>query len=257
MTFIDSHCHFDFAEFDTERVQLMVQCQQLGIETLIVPGVTLAQSHSLISFSQQYSCVRICMGLHPYFMAEHIDDHLAKLSELALQYRTQLVAIGECGIDRSIENIEKQTQIFEHHIDLANQLELPLIVHHRQSHDLIAQSLKRCKPKYGGVIHAFSGSLQQAQYYIKQGFKLGVGGVITYQRAQKTRSVVAQIAPQHLLLETDAPAMPLAGFQGQINTPLQLPLVFEQLCQLKQITTPYKAGFQKQLYNSCSELFRI
>ncbi|WP_353801547.1 TatD family hydrolase, partial [Shigella sonnei] len=109
-----------------------------------------------------------------------------------------------------------QIKIFEYHVELANQLELPLIVHHRQSHDLIAQSFKRCKPKYGGVIHAFSGSLQQADYYIKQGFKLGVGGVITYQRAQKTRHVIAQVDPEHLLLETDSPSMPLLGYQGQI-----------------------------------------
>lgn len=257
MAFIDSHCHLDFTEFDATRTKLIQQCQQLGIEKLIVPGITLAQSLSLCAFAKQHSAVRIGAGLHPYFLAEYHHSHLAKLTEFTVQHRQQLVAIGECGIDRSIDDIVLQTQIFEHHIDLANQLELPLIVHHRQSHDLIAQSFKRCKPKCGGVIHAFSGSLQQAQYYIKQGFKLGVGGVITYQRAQKTRSVVAYIAPEHLLLETDAPAMPLAGFQGQINTPLQLSLVFEQLCQLKQITTPYKAGFQKQLYDSCSELFRI
>ncbi|CAM4313998.1 TatD family hydrolase [Pseudoalteromonas ostreae] len=257
MAFIDSHCHLDFTEFDACRAQLINQCQQHNIKKLIVPGVTLAQSQALIAFSAQHTNVRIAAGLHPYFLAEYQHSHLAALTEFAEQHRSQLIAIGECGIDRSIDDLAVQTQIFEHHIALANQLELPLIVHHRQSHDLIAQAFKRCQPKKGGVIHAFSGSMQQAQYYIKQGFKLGVGGVITYQRAQKTRSVVAQIAPEHLLLETDAPAMPLAGFQGQINTPLQLPLVFEQLCQLKQITTPCKAGFKKQLYNSCSELFRI
>ena len=78
-------------------------------------------------------------------------------------------------------------------------------MHHRQSHDLIAQSFKRCRPKNGGVIHAFSGSIQQAQYYIKMGFKLGVGGVITYERAAKTRAVVAKLEPKHLVLETDSP----------------------------------------------------
>ncbi|BDF93361.1 MULTISPECIES: TatD family hydrolase [Pseudoalteromonas] len=257
MAFIDSHCHLDFAEFDASRTQLIAQCQQHSIDKLIVPGITLAQSHALIAFAAKYKGVHIAAGLHPYFLAEYQPSHLAALTEFAEQHQPQLVAIGECGIDRSIDNLALQTQIFEHHIELANQLALPLIVHHRQSHDLIAQSFKRCKPKFGGVIHAFSGSMQQAQYYIKQGFKLGVGGVITYERAQKTRSVVAALAAEHLVLETDAPSMPLAGFQGQINTPLQLPLVFEQLCQLKQITAPYKADFKKQLYESCSALFRI
>ncbi len=257
MAFIDSHCHLDFAEFDACREPLIAQCQQQGVNQFIVPGITLAQSHSLISFQQQYRAIHIGVGLHPYFMSEYVAEHLHQLSELAHRYRSQLIAIGECGIDRSIANIALQIEIFEHHIELANQLELPLIVHHRQSHDLIAQSFKRCQPKFGGVIHAFSGSLQQAQYYIKQGFKLGVGGVITYQRAQKTRQVIAQLDAAHLLLETDSPSMPLAGFQGQINTPLQLPLVFEQLCQLKQLNGRDKQLFKQQLYDSCSALFCI
>lgn len=257
MAFIDSHCHLDFAEFDASRKQLIQQCQQQGINQFIVPGITLAQSRSLFSFQQQYPLIHISVGLHPYFMSEYADDHLVKLTELAQQHCSQLVAIGECGIDRSITNLPRQIKIFEHHIELANQLKLPLIVHHRQSHDLIAQSFKRCKPKFGGVIHAFSGSLQQAQHYIKQGFKLGVGGVITYQRAQKTRHVVAQLDAEHLLLETDSPSMPLAGFQGQTNTPLQLPLVFEQLCALKQLNEQEKPVFKQQLYDSCSALFCI
>ncbi|MEM5549802.1 TatD family hydrolase [Pseudoalteromonas neustonica] len=257
MAFIDSHCHLDFAEFDATREQLIRQSLELGINHFIVPGVSLAQSYSLTSFAKQYPSVYIAIGLHPYFMAEHSDEHLDELNKLAHKHKDQLVAIGECGIDRSIENIAKQTQIFEYQIELANQLELPLIVHHRQSHDLIAQSFKRCKPKFGGVIHAFSGSLQQANSYIKLGFKLGVGGVITYERAQKTRHVIAQIAPEHLLLETDAPSMPLAGFQGQHNTPLQLPLVFDQLCQLKQVTSLNRNDLKQRLYDSCSALFRI
>lgn len=257
MAFIDSHCHLDFTEFDADRAQLISLCQQHNIEKLIVPGVTLAQSHALIAFAAQHANVRIAAGLHPYFLAEYQPSHLAAITEFAEQHRSQLIAIGECGIDRSIDDLALQTQIFEHHITLANQLELPLIVHHRQSHDLIAQAFKRCQPKFGGVIHAFSGSMQQAQYYIKHGFKLGVGGVITYERAQKTRSVVTALAAEYLVLETDSPSMPLAGFQGQINTPLQLPLVFAQLCELKQLKDQEQGLFEQQLYESCSALFRI
>jgi len=97
--------------------------------------------------------------------------------------------------------------------------------------------------------------MQQAQYYIKQGFKLGVGGVITYERAAKTRDVIAQIEPQHLVLETDAPSMPLSGHQGEINTPAHIPTVFEVLCSLKPNSN--KAGLAQQLYDSCSEVFCI
>lgn len=257
MSFIDSHCHLDFSEFEPNREQLIERCRQQGVNAFIVPGVTLEQSKALIEFAKRYSCVRIGAGLHPYFLSEYLDENLAKLTKFAHHHRDTIIAIGECGIDRSIDDLALQIHIFEYQIALANQLQLPLIVHHRKSHDLIAQSFKRCKPKYGGVIHAFSGSMQQAHYYIEQGFKLGVGGAITYERAQKTRHVIAQLDARYLILETDSPSMPLSGFQGQINTPLQLPRVFDQLCELKQLTGGGKATFKQQLYDSCSALFCI
>lgn len=255
MQFIDSHCHLDFSEFDTNRESLINACVMQGIEQFIVPGISLAQSQKLLEFKATFSQVSIAAGLHPYFLNQHEESHLALLFNFAKTNKAELVAIGECGLDRSIENLEKQTFLFEQQIAIANELCLPLIVHHRQSHDLIAQSFKRCKPKYGGVIHAFSGSMQQAQYYIKIGFKLAVGGAITYERAVKTRSVIAQIDPKYLILETDSPSMPLNGYQGQINTPLHIPKVFNALCDLKPNCD--KRMLSKQLYESCSEVFCI
>jgi TatD DNase family protein len=253
--FIDSHCHLDFNEFDPSREALVEECIAQGIERFIVPGISLAQSEQLIQFKAKYPHVHIAAGLHPYFLDTHDESHLAQLFYFAKKNTHQLVAIGECGLDRHIANIEKQTYLFEQQIILANELSLPLIVHHRQSHDLIAQSFKRCKPKFGGVIHAFSGSMQHANFYIKHGFKLGVGGVITYERAKKTRHVIAQIQAQHLVLETDSPSMPLSGFQGEINTPLQIPQVFKTLCELKPHSEVNKLA--EQLYASCLAAFFI
>ncbi|WP_213608919.1 TatD family hydrolase [Pseudoalteromonas sp.] len=255
MKFIDSHCHLDFSEFDANRESLINACVVQGIDQFLVPGVSLAQSQKLLEFKVTYPQVIIAAGLHPYFLNQHEESHLALLYDFAKANKTQLVAIGECGLDRSIEKLEKQTLLFEQQIVIANELCLPLIVHHRQSHDLIAQSFKRCRPKYGGVIHAFSGSMQQAQYYIKMGFKLGVGGTITYDRAVKTRTVIAQIDPKYIVLETDSPSMPLNGYQGHINTPLHIPKVFNALCDLKPNSDQRRLA--KQLYDSCSDVFCI
>ena len=238
MKFIDSHCHLDFSEFDANRESLINACVAKGVSQFIVPGISLAQSQNLLEFKATYPQVSI-----------------ESLFNFAKANKTQLVAIGECGLDRSISNLEKQTFLFEQQIALANELDLPLIVHHRQSHDLIAQSFKRCRPKNGGVIHAFSGSIQQAHYYIKQGFKLGVGGVITYERAAKTRAVIAKLEPQHLVLETDSPSMPLSGYQGEINTPLHIPNVFDALYGLKPNSDKFQLA--EQLYDSCSDVFCI
>ena len=137
---------------------------------------------------------------------------------------------------------------------MANKYQLPLIVHHRHSHHLIAQVFKQNPPKYGGIIHAFSGSLQQANVYIKLGFKIGVGGVITYDRAQKTRTSISQLPLESILLETDAPSMPVLGKQGEINTPMALLSIFEHLASIRQEN---KEVIAEQVLKNSLEVFNL
>jgi TatD DNase family protein len=254
MQFIDTHCHLDFDEFKGDLQNHVYRANQLGIRGFVVPGTTLKQSQKLLSFKQHNADVHIAFGLHPYFMAEHQDGDFEQLKSLAIDHREQLVAIGECGIDASIADIEKQQALFVEHIKLANELSLPLIVHHRQSHHLIMQAFKQVQPKWGGVIHAFSGSLQQAQAYIKLGFKLGVGGSISYERASKTKQALAKVPLDCLVLETDAPSMPLAGYQGQINLPERLKMVFDCLVAIRSES---ESEIAKQIYASSCSLFKI
>ncbi|SFC75733.1 TatD family hydrolase [Pseudoalteromonas denitrificans] len=254
--FFDSHCHIDFSEFDESRSLLLEQAINFGINKMIVPGITLAQSKSLIMRPQFYAHVKnyIALGLHPYFLNQHKAQHMDELIQLAILHKDKIVAIGECGIDSSIGDMDKQKSLFIAHIQLANQLQLPLIVHHRQSHHIIAQAFKQQKPLYGGVIHAFSGSLQQAKAYIKQGFKIGVGGVITYERAHKTHHTISQLPVESLLLETDAPSMPISGKQGQVNTPTALISIFESLLHLRSESKEILAN---QLYKNTLEVFNL
>ncbi|MEM0513908.1 TatD family hydrolase [Pseudoalteromonas sp. YIC-827] len=254
MRFIDSHCHLDFSEFDEDRARCIANARSLGVTHLVVPGISLAQSNNLLTFTKQYPSTYISAGLHPYFLEQHQEQHIDELGDLIAANHDSFVAVGECGLDRSIGELEKQRSLFEAQIALANEFELPLIVHHRQSHDLIAASFKRCPPKFGGVIHAFSGSSQVGETYIKAGFKLGVGGTITYARAQKTQQALQHVGIEHLLLETDAPSMPLCGYQGQRNTTERIPNVFLALAALLQ-RQDYEA-LSEQLYLNCLAFLR-
>ncbi|MFY8274231.1 TatD family hydrolase [Pseudoalteromonas sp. SSDWG2] len=254
MRFIDSHCHLDFSEFDDDRAQRIHNAQALGVSHFIVPGVSLAQSLSLLEFQQRYASTYISAGLHPYFLDQHEEHHLSELADLIATNGDAFVAVGECGLDRHVDDIAKQQRLFEGQIAIANEYHLPLIVHHRQSHDLIAASFKRCPPKFGGIIHAFSGSEQVAQSYIKGGFKLGVGGTITYPRAQKTIAALRSVGAQHLLLETDAPSMPINGHQGQINTPERIVDVFAGLAEILEMAD--HEAFSELLYRNCLAFLR-
>lgn len=259
MAFFDTHCHIDFDEFENDRDKVLADATACNVSHMLVPGVTFAQSAKLLSFENtQDMTFYKALGLHPYFLNEHQQGDFERLAALAKSHRDSLVAIGECGIDRSIDKLDYQQQLFLQHIELANQLSLPLVVHHRKSHDLIAEAFKILKPKCGGIIHAFSGSAQVANYYVEQGFKLGVGGTITYARAQKTRDVIASMPIENLVLETDAPSMPLYGFQGERNTPSQITRVFDELCELKGIETQSaRIMLAEQLYTSSCSVLRI
>ena len=259
MAFFDTHCHIDFDEFENDRDKVLVDAAHFNVPHILVPGVTLTQSAKLLSLENTQGITFYkALGLHPYFLNEHQEGDFERLATLAKSHRDSLVAIGECGIDRSIEKLDYQMQLFLKHIQLANQLSLPLMVHHRKSHDLIAEAFKTLKPKCGGIIHAFSGSTQVADYYIEQGFKLGVGGTITYSRAEKTRDVIANMPIELLVLETDAPSMPLYGFQGQRNVPSQIIRVFDVLCELKGVETQSARHLlAEQLYASSCSVLRI
>ena len=252
MKLIDSHCHLDFEQFAQDHQQVIANATNAGVTGFVIPGVQASKWQSLIEFCQANQNCHFALGIHPYFLPNYAAGDIEKLSELLAQNKA--VAVGECGIDASIENIDLQQQIFEQHIVLANQFAKPMILHHRKSHHLILQSFKAIRPRFGGVVHAFSGSLQDAEKYLALGFKLGVGGTITYDRAKKTRDVIKQVPLEHLLLETDSPDMPVSGQQGKRNEPMYLSKVLEVLSDLKGLD---KAQVAEQTYLNTQRLFNL
>ncbi|MBO9490175.1 TatD family hydrolase [Endozoicomonas sp. G2_1] len=265
MRFTDSHCHLDFAEFDQNRTQLLNQCYQQNIRRIVIPSIAPSNWQQVLALAtpdnqenKQPSSPTLfpCLGIHPWFLNDLSESVLEQLNQLISQHKNEIIAVGEAGIDGAIAkqqgNLTKQQVFFEYQLMLAKQHDLPIVVHHRQSHQWLAPALKIAHLARGGVIHAFSGSYQQAKQYLDLGFKLGIGGTISYERAQKTIKTVKKLPLDCLVLETDAPSMPLAGYQGQANSPIRLIDVFSHLCQTKQLPSEMVA---EQLEHNIDQLF--
>lgn len=241
MSFTDSHCHLDFDAFSDNLPNLLQQCQQAHIHHIVIPTIGPKNWLKVLALAKEYQPeqpkLHPCLGIHPWFLNDLKADSLSVLTNLVAMHLSEIVAIGEAGIDGVIaqeqNNLPQQIDVFAQQLSLAKTFHLPVIVHHRRSHQHIVPMLRQEKLDKGGIIHAFSGSYQQARQYIELGFKLGIGGTITYPRAEKTIKAIKRLPLTSLVLETDAPAMPLFGFQGQDNSPLQLINVFETLTKIR------------------------
>ena len=234
---IDSHCHLDFPEFNPDRQQVISAAFEQGIEAICIPGTESRRWQPLLQMcTETTKPVRLyaALGIHPWFIDQHKPDDLQQLVKL-LETKQYIVAVGEIGLDFALQTVSQKAQEFwfTEQLELARQFGKPVILHARKAHDLILKQLRQKPVKRGGIVHAFSGSEQQAYQYIEQGFCLGFGGGITYPRAKKTRALAASLPLSSLVLETDAPDMPLCGFQGQRNEPAQLTEVLKCLAELR------------------------
>jgi len=231
----DTHCHLDLPELAIAQTLHWHQAQQAGVAALVIPAVQQSAWQNLLDLQKQQPHWHIALGIHPWWAAKHLPDVVAVLDQLLTAHSSVIVAVGEIGLDFALAEatFAIQQQLFAAQLLLAKLHNKPVILHHRKSQPQLLAELKRQQFSEGGILHAFSGSQQQAMAFIDLGFKLGIGGTITYERAEKTRNTVQKLPLDSFVLETDAPAMPLAGFQGQVNTPAQLALVFDAFCQLR------------------------
>jgi len=232
MHLIDSHCHLDLSEFDADRERILSHCEQLGVKKIVVPGVVASSWNRLITICQQSNMLYPALGLHPMFMDKHQAEDLIKLTENIALHKP--VAIGEIGLDFYIPEHDKASQIllFEQQLTIAKKTDLPVILHVRKAHDQTLLLLKKHSVK-GGIIHAFNGSEQQAQQYIKLGFLFGVGGAITHKQATRLHQLFSILPLSSLVLETDAPDMPLADMPEQRNTPENIPTILGSLAEIR------------------------
>lgn len=253
MPIFDSHCHLDVSAFDHDRLEVLQQAESVGVNKILVPAIEYQSWDSLISFCRSKPGLYPALGLHPVFMRNHSQAHIDALAEAVDRHKP--TAIGEIGLDFYVDKNNKKEQIllFEQQLEVARQYHLPVILHVRKAHNEIIKLLKKHQA-VGGICHAFNGSLQQAEQYQALGFKLGFGGMLTYERSSKLRKLTQTLPLEAIVLETDAPDMPGAAHQYQRNSPEYLPEVVSALAALR---TQSEEEISNTTYRNTLKVLRI
>jgi TatD DNase family protein len=232
MDLVDSHCHLDDDALQADLPQVLARAQLAGVRQLLIPAISARLWPRLRALVNAVASSHAAYGLHPMYLDEHRPEHLKQLAQWI--EREHPVAVGECGLDLYLPKLDPATQIeyFVAQIQLAREYDLPLVIHARRAVDEVCKYLRRhrgCR----GVVHSFSGSREQALRLFELGFRIGIGGPVTYPRAKRLRGVVASVPIEMLLLETDAPDQPGAGHRGERNEPAHIAEVLETVAALR------------------------
>ena len=232
MQLVDSHSHFDAAEFDDDRAEAHARAVAAGVGIQIVPAVDAAGWRKLRQVCADLPGLWPAYGLHPMYLDAHRPEHLHELRTWIEHERP--LAVGECGLDYFVEGLDAEAQAFyfDGQLRLAREFDLPVIVHARRAVDAVTAAIRRIGG-LRGVVHSFSGSAEQAAQLHRLGFLLGIGGPVTYERAARLRGIVAGMPLEQLLLETDSPDQPGASHRGQRNEPAHLVEVLDVVAALR------------------------
>ncbi len=241
MRLIDTHVHLDLDAFADDRPQMLARCRARGVERLVIPGIQASGWSRLLALAHQQPGLYAALGLHPLLLEVHRPADLAQLEQQLRQGQADpvLCAIGEIGLDflsaRTPAGQAAQQQLLEAQLALAARFRLPVLLHVRRAHARMIATLKRHALPRRGIVHAFSGSLEEAREYLRLGYWLGLGGAGTWPQARRMHRVLQQLPPEALVLETDAPDMPPAGHAGERNSPELLPEICQNLARQRGI----------------------
>jgi TatD DNase family protein len=229
---IDTHCHLDAAEFDPDRDQVHANALAAGIGQIVVPAVTVDGFYGVKTSVARYPGCVAAYGIHPLYVMQASEADLAVLRAWLVNEKP--VAVGEIGLDFFVTDSDpaRQSFFFVEQLKLAREFELPVLLHVRRSIDAILKELRRFK-LIGGIAHAFNGSRQQAEEFIKLGFKLGFGGAMTYSGSTRIQALAATLPLNAIVLETDAPDMPPVWLNRGRNAPAELLPIARTLAELR------------------------
>ena len=230
--FIDTHCHLDAAEFDADRDAEYARAVEGGVGVQIVPAISRDNFAAVAATCDRYPGCLPAWGLHPMYIHVHRPEHLA---DLRAQIEAQRpVAVGEIGLDLFVSDLDYATQeyFYVEQLKIAQEFDLPVLLHCRKANDQLLKHLRKIRVR-GGIAHAFNGSPQQADEFIKLGFKLGFGGAFTWPRANNLRRLATKLPMEAIVLETDSPDIPPVWIGRGRNAPGELPRIAQTLAELR------------------------
>ena len=232
----DTHAHYDDEQFDEDRDSLLCSMQEGGVGTIVHAGSDVASWEEIRALTARYPFIYGAAGVHPDDVGELNEENFMRLR--AVLREEKMVAVGEIGLDYYWDNESHEVQKtwFIRQLELARELGMPVIIHSREAAADTLQIMKEHARGLKGVIHCFSYSAEMAREYVKMGFFIGVGGVVTFKNSRKLKEVVEETPLEYLLLETDCPYLAPVPNRGKRNSSLNLVYVAEQIAELKQLS---------------------
>jgi TatD DNase family protein len=265
---IDTHCHLDAAEFDTDRDEVIERARGAGVGLQVIPAVAAAHFDRVRHLAHRHG-LAYALGIHPLCTGEAEDEDLDRLAQALDRHRDdpRLVAVGEIGLDHFVQGLDaaRQERFYTAQLKLARDAGLPVILHVRRSADGLLKGLRRIETA-GGIAHAFNASDAQASQFVARGFRLGFGGAMTFERALQIRRLAVSVPDSVPVLETDAPDIPPhwlyrtaaqreAGAFTSRNEPAELPRIARTLAGLRGWSLDEAAA--RTSANACAALPRL
>ena len=234
-SFIDTHCHLD--KLDSTPEEAIIEAKQAGVQRMVTVSVDEPSLDFVSSMVQQFPEVYGSVGFHPHDAAELTEDLEQKIRKLALEEK-KLIAIGETGLDYHYmySSAEVQQQVFSKQLQLAVELNLPVIMHSREAETDTLNILQEIPVPPLGVAHSFTSSFEMAKTLIEMGWYIGINGIVTFKNAEDLREVVSWLPLDRLLLETDSPFLAPTPFRGKPNKPAHIPVIATFIAELREIS---------------------
>ena len=250
----DSHAHYDSSKFNEDRDELLNSMEENGVGTIVNSGASWKSVTEVVEMAEKYQFIYAEVGIHPDEVGDLNEERFEFMKEQC--QHEKVVAVGEIGLDYYWDNEshEVQKKWFVKQLDLARELDLPVIIHSRDAAEDTLNIMKEYAKGLRGVIHCFSYSKELAEEYIKMGFYIGIGGVVTFKNGKKLKEIAASIPLERILLETDCPYLAPEPHRGKRNSSLYIPHIAQEIADLRGITYEEVVA---QTESNAKKLFRI